>query len=284
MAFTRLADNPSNLAAWHLYIITPRLLLRPIKSVSGARVSFSSSVSCIRSRCFQFLQGEWAELWGLAMAQIAPPSPPRPPTPTLSPLSPSLNPSPSLPPLSPAPPACPLPKAALRRCLRLARVGELSRAIAALNPQAPSPDTEDTLARLHALHPSPPRTLPDWLPSYAVPEETTLSLNPDLFYDSLIRSRCAAAGGPSGLVFDHLRDVYLAQAHTPGAPLTGSLLRFHTVCNHVASGRLPPSIAALLGTSRLIALRKPNWGVRPIAIVEALLRKVSRCEEGSMAE
>ena len=48
------------------------------------------------------------------------------------------------------------------------------------------------------------------------------------------------------------------------------------MASRVARGDIPTSMASLLGSSRLIALEKPQGGVRPLAIGEGFYRLVSR--------
>ena len=71
-------------------------------------------------------------------------------------------------------------------------------------------------------------------------------------------------------MFEHYRDVL-----DPADPANGFDLLFH-LASRVAQGGIPPSLAHMLGTSRLVALQKPLGGVRPLAIGEGFYRLVSR--------
>ena len=46
--------------------------------------------------------------------------------------------------------------------------------------------------------------------------------------------------------------------------------------SRVARGDIPTSVACLLGSSRLVAVQKPQGGVRPLAIGEGFYRLISR--------
>ncbi|KAL2635415.1 hypothetical protein R1flu_006894 [Riccia fluitans] len=72
------------------------------------------------------------------------------------------------------------------------------------------------------------------------------------------------------MVFELLRDCF-----TPEDLASGFDLLFE-LCTHIAQGRVSPSMAYLLGASRLLALEKPSGGVRPIAVGEVLYRLVAR--------
>ncbi|KAL2634242.1 hypothetical protein R1flu_005721 [Riccia fluitans] len=72
------------------------------------------------------------------------------------------------------------------------------------------------------------------------------------------------------MVFELLRDCFTLED-----PASGFNLLFE-LCTHIGQGRVSPSMAYLLGASRLLALEKPSGGVRPIAVGEVLYRLVAR--------
>ncbi|KAL2608123.1 hypothetical protein R1flu_026696 [Riccia fluitans] len=77
-------------------------------------------------------------------------------------------------------------------------------------------------------------------------------------------------GGPSGMVFELLRDCFILEDLASGFDLLFDL------CTHIALGRVSASTAYLLGASHLLTLEKPSGGVRPIAVGEVLYRLVAR--------
>ena len=52
---------------------------------------------------------------------------------------------------------------------------------------------------------------------------------------------------------------------------------FVDVCQLLAQARVPPNIAKAIGLGRLVALQKPNGGVRGLVVGDVLRRVVSRC-------
>ncbi|CAI7833372.1 unnamed protein product [Closterium sp. NIES-53] len=74
--------------------------------------------------------------------------------------------------------------------------------------------------------------------------------------------------GPSGTTFEHLCDAALINSSV------GKHL--HARINTILTGNLPPAVAELLTTSRLIALTKPDGGTRPIAIGESITRLAAK--------
>lgn len=152
---------------------------------------------------------------------------------------------------------------------------QLSRA--ALRVQSPfnsAPPSEQTLQQLRELHPLPGPSsgnhawpcLPSpvnldrlWPPGS---EETHLAL----VSASIRRLPRRSAPGPSGWTFDHFKAVNTHSSHF--APLLLSLIPL------AQQGCLP--WRGLLTSSTLIALSKPQGGIRPIAIGDAWLRLITR--------
>lgn len=153
---------------------------------------------------------------------------------------------------------------------------QLSRA--ALRVQSPfnsAPPSEQTLQQLRELHPSPDNSSPS---NHAWPS-LPASLNVDrlwppdaddallaLVSNSIRRLPRRSAPGPSGWTYDHFKAVNTHSTHF--APLLLSLIPL------AQQGRLP--WRGLLTSSTLIALSKPQGGIRPIAIGDAWLRLITR--------
>lgn len=86
------------------------------------------------------------------------------------------------------------------------------------------------------------------------------------------------APGPSGLRVQHLREATVAGE--------ADLLLQHlaSVVGLLAQGQACPAAAAAFAGARLIALPKPNGGVRPIAIGETLRRLTAKCLLGEVRQ
>ena len=166
----------------------------------------------------------------------------------------------------------PSPPSSQRRAERarhLVHLGELSAARQALTATPPAPGTETTLAQLRdpTRRPVEPYTpIPTHLAEFA--PEQHLQIPAQRLLTALRRSRKGAAPGPSGLTADTLRLVLDDETTTT---------QFVTVCNLLAQARIPATIAKAIGMGRMVALQKPNGGVRGLVIGDVLRRVVSRC-------
>ena len=131
------------------------------------------------------------------------------------------------------------------------------------------------LRRLEALHPegdgvileSLPGTVDSGLPGV---NEEEVSITSTL--KAVADFPSGSAAGPSGLRPSCLYDLLKRGPHVTA--LTRALASFVSQCAH---GLLPPVVAPFLGAATLIPLRKPDGGVRPIAIGETLRRLVGKC-------
>ncbi|CAI5520296.1 unnamed protein product [Closterium sp. Naga37s-1] len=115
----------------------------------------------------------------------------------------------------------------------------------------------------------PPATeeLPDWLSDFSPSEVPQLTI--PLLHQALRSAPRGTAAGPSGWLIEHLRDTFLSyQSHLP------HLLRLF---QNWLQGDLPQTVRPYFTASTLVALQKPQGGVRPIAIGEILPRLLSRC-------
>jgi hypothetical protein len=88
----------------------------------------------------------------------------------------------------------------------LDKAGEPSRAARALESSRPAPVTEDTIQTLRELHPAAPSSIPDWVATIE-PVDTCL-LSPEILHAALTSAPSLSAGGPSGLVYEHYRDIF----------------------------------------------------------------------------
>ena len=154
------------------------------------------------------------------------------------------------------------------RCKRLAAEGDLSRACTALIAPpalAPSPDT---LSSLQAKHPQAPLPDLDALgpPRFgAVPDFDTQA-----GAEAVRGFKRGSAPGPSGLRADHLREALLS-AHADEV-----VANLAALCQLLARGEAPATLASHLAGATLHALPKKQGGVRPIAVGEVLRRLVGK--------
>ncbi|CAI7750412.1 unnamed protein product [Closterium sp. NIES-53] len=121
------------------------------------------------------------------------------------------------------------------------------------------------LEALRAKHPPAPASPPDWI--FLTPDPH-ISAPYEVF--SKVHGHCemGVGAGPSRITFEHLRDATLIN--------TSVGKHLHALVNTILTGKLPPAVANLLTTSRLIALTKPGGGTRPIAIGESLTRLAAK--------
>lgn len=149
----------------------------------------------------------------------------------------------------------------------LGREGFDKKACAALLSDGLCPFTPATATALKALHPS--------APAPTVQPVGELPLAPDVAPELVARCLRAfpseTAPGPTGLRIQHLRE----------ACVTGCsdnvVAHLAAVVNLLIQGRAPPSVAPVLAGAGLVALPKPNGGVRPIAVGELLRRLAGKC-------
>ena len=203
-----------------------------------------------RARIQALQQGEWLTLL-TSSARHSSPSPTAP-----------------VPPTAQNPTAAPSDRRRRERARHLVHTGELSAARQALTAGPLAPGTLSTLARLRD---------PDRRPATAYCTENThppatpaappLHLATDKLVTALRKTRKGAAAGPSGLTPDTLRIVLDDEETTA---------RFAEVCNLLATASVPPQIVPAIGLGRMVALQKPQGGVRGLVVGDLLRRVVSR--------
>ena len=150
----------------------------------------------------------------------------------------------------------------------LAREGFDRKACAALLSKGLCPPTAATAEALRALHrqqPPPTAVVMNDLP--VAPE-----IAPSRDASGLFPSETAP--GPSGLRVQHLMDANVAGGSD------AFLSQLTAVVNLLAQGRAPEFLAPVLAGAGLVALPKPQGGVRPIAVGEILRRLTGKCLMG----
>ena len=194
---------------------------------------------------------------------------------------------------APAPPAGNLPtptaptedffKINGKRAAALARTGDFSKAVRTLDSDhGVAPINAATLTLLRALHPEEPGFKgTQWDDTYADGLKSVRVSTPFGISTADVCKAAAAisfksAGGPSGLRISHLRDAILTDPDIAK--------RLADLFERLSSGTNQcDELGAVLGDCRLIALSKPDGGLRPIAIGETLRRLIGKIIIGKVA-
>ena len=147
------------------------------------------------------------------------------------------------------------------------QLGDLRKARQALHPAASAPADDTTITALVKLHPPAECPCPDDILSFMPPVEFVLDRG--LFDDVVESLPHGRAAGRSGWRYEDLQ--YLC---TRGSVAADDLFKYFS---RVATGCITSDVASRLwGTATLIALLKPNNGIRPIAMGEVFRKVVSR--------
>ncbi|MEM7284532.1 MAG: reverse transcriptase domain-containing protein [Pseudomonadota bacterium] len=104
-------------------------------------------------------------------------------------------------------------------------------------------------------------------------EEKALSAYPDVIRNSIFSFRSGSAGGPDGLLPQHLKDMCGKWLGETADRLLETLAKLATVMLH---GKLPKFILPTIYGASLSAFLKPNGGIRPIACGFTLRRVVGK--------
>lgn len=172
-----------------------------------------------------------------------------------------------------------------KRMTRMARLGALSKVVAAESSLGIEPDCDDTRDRLRELHTARSR-------SVDVPVLSNDKRPPPLRFlqgdvaASIASFPRASSGGPAGLSPDHLKTLLSSSADGCCSPETASRfldrmtgLLGRLVVLHVLLYSLgPPSLASYICGADLYGLRKEDQGaVRPLPCGATLRNLVSKC-------
>ena len=155
----------------------------------------------------------------------------------------------------------------IRRAKQAMEDGQYSKAAQALTSTGLIDPSPESLEQMLAKHPQAP---PPIIPSDPSPLPIRID---NVGISRAIKSfPNGTAPGPSGLRASHLKEAVSCPAS--GNVVLTSLSQF---ANLMCSGGFPSSYASFFCGADLIAIRKPNGGLRPIAIGEILRRLISKC-------
>ena len=150
----------------------------------------------------------------------------------------------------------------VKRAQSLARVGYMSGAMRALNAGALADTSDDqTYSQLKALHPAASRQIPKPILS------SSDALDESLFFSTLFKSPYARAPDAAGWRGDYFKDL----------DQNGKEHLFKLARHILKSPKLlPKELLPFLFGARLMAVKKSNGGIGPIAI-GTILRKIIKC-------
>jgi hypothetical protein len=149
----------------------------------------------------------------------------------------------------------------------LAHVGEYVWTIHALVLNTHATPVNKATATFRLLHPLVEVDLPPFINYFHL--ETKVILNREAFISILAHSPHLSFNGPSGMVYELLRDCFILDYSTSGFDF------FFNVCGHIVWGHVAPSILHLFSASQLLTFEKWFEGICPIVIDEVTHRLVA---------
>ena len=246
-----LVEDPRNESAWKLLLLIPRLLLQP-ESRGG-----QSGRKEVERRFKLFKDEKYGELFQLTKptGRHRQQNLDQETTRVMS-LNPRL----------------------VRSVRNKIKSGEISRAASMLTSSAVAEDSEDTLSKLQKKHPVR-RNLSTNSMSCSASSTQPLQMPPETFIKCLRDCPNGSSCGNDGWRFEHLKVLLESD-------LTWDLL--FSVCNIILGGLVPDSIMQALAGAKLIALKKNEVDIRPIAVGNCIRRLVARaacsCLKKEMAD
>jgi len=130
-------------------------------------------------------------------------------------------------------------------------------------------NTPETIQSLKLKHPDAPndRRIAQQLES----AEDVLQVGLHQVRTTIFSFPCGSSGGLDGLLPQHLKDLIRIEGES-----SALLLVLTAFVNLILSGQMPPAVRDVFFGGRLIALKKKDGGIRPIAIGCTLRRLVSK--------
>ena len=150
--------------------------------------------------------------------------------------------------------------------------GDVSGAVRILSSDSSlAPLDTESLNALHSKHPPAPHDLN--LPP--APDSTVepLTVTPEIIEKTIRSFNPGSAAGPDKLRPQHLKELISRQTGAAGTRLLSALT---SITNMLLAGRVPEIVKPLLYGANLIALCKPDGGIRPIAVGNTLRRMVAK--------
>ena len=242
-----IVENPSNVDKWGKLFLWPRCVLT--NPSRGDRLGWRELLTIVRQRIRRWHSGDVVGLWEEAVASVSakPNRGSRSRRETKAEALQASN---------------------VRRAKLATQAGRYRKAIQALTSEGLAPPSESSLEEMLAKHPQsppPPHPSTSSLPSISVPIRCVSRALQSFPADS--------APGPTLLRANHLKEA----TRSPTASCGNRALKAITaIVNLLATGGAPPEIASYLCSANLLAVKKKNGGLRPIAVGEVLRRLTSK--------
>ena len=138
---------------------------------------------------------------------------------------------------------------------------------------APDDDVVEVLRAKHPAGPDPPPSSRELPPP--------LRLTAEQVMEAVSRTPAGGAGGPDGLRPAHLKQMLGPRAGAEREDLRSALVRFANAC---LAGEVPVEVRPLFFGAGLVAFRKKDGGLRPIAVGLVLRRLVARAACAAVRE
>jgi hypothetical protein len=266
----RIALHPECLSNWWLLIAFPKLVL--FRHHRGGSRHQHHLVLTYRKRCQLFVNGQFSELWAQAKAardetikkrterqqHKQQPKKKYPVDDVDSRFSLGLS--------TDVTSIDDLDAEQMRRVVKLAMEGSLSRAVSSLGAAQIAETNDTTLAAMLKLHPQ--RDAPNvfWTDQQIADSITTIPSVTDKQIKTVLSSfPPSSAAGPSGLSPGLLAAMCRVRSSTIAVKLAA-------VVTHVMHGLVPLEARKVIYGAKLFALVKKNGGLRPVACGETLRR------------
>ncbi len=151
--------------------------------------------------------------------------------------------------------------------LTLGHVGEYFQATHILTPFSPAPTSSNTTSVLTTLHPKSYGYFLLFL------EEYKLNQDLELFSDSFKLAFQCRSHLQQMVILGWFLNTFKIFFHPEDSAIR--FLQSFQLCFDIAQGHIPPQIAFVLGTTRLLTMTKPSGEVCPIVVGETLYRLTS---------